>query len=106
MNFPKPTPDPSISSLPSTTKSKLRSTQILTSIQQLISELIQNSLDAGARSIEVFLDPEEWECWVRDDGSGISKEGFAVLTGHDSDGDGRYGQYLIAYALRSESMAS
>jgi DNA mismatch repair protein MLH3 len=70
------------------TKAKLRSTQILTSLPQLVSELVQNSLDANASHIEVGIDPSEWECWVRDDGQGMSVEGMEVLTkGHDK---GRY----------------
>ena len=68
-----------IRSLAPTTQAKLRSTQIVTSLPQLVSELVQNSLDAGARSIEVSIDPEEWECWVRDDGLGLSRDGLALL---------------------------
>ena len=66
--------------LPLETRSRLRSGQILTTLAQLISELIQNSLDANASHIEVGVDCEEWECWVRDDGSGISKSGLATLS--------------------------
>lgn len=68
-----------IKSLPSSTKSKLRSTQILTSLPQVVSELVQNSLDSGSRNIEVSIDPGDWECWVRDDGSGISRDGLSLL---------------------------
>jgi hypothetical protein len=78
-----------IEQLPSETRTKLRSTQILTSIPQIISELLQNSLDAGARHIEIGVD-EEWTCWVQDDGVGISKEGLSLI-GKGSE-DGRYGE--------------
>lgn len=78
-----------IASLPSSTQSQLRSTQILTSLPQLISELVQNSLDAGAHNIDVAVDPEEWECTVRDDGAGISRDGLDILARGSQDG--RYG---------------
>lgn len=80
--------DEAIIDLGAHTKAKLRSTQILTSLPQLVSELVQNSLDAGASHIEVGIDPAEWECWVRDNGTGMSAEGMEMLTkGHD---EGRY----------------
>lgn len=74
--------------LPGATQSKLRSSQILTSLPQLVSELIQNSLDAGAGHVEIGVDCEEWSCWVKDDGSGMSKSDLsALLTA------GRYGEF-------------
>jgi DNA mismatch repair protein MLH3 len=75
----------SIEHLPTATCNKLRSTQILTSLPQVISELLQNSLDAGAHQVDIGVDCEEWSCWVRDNGLGMSKEGMSVL------GQGRYG---------------
>ncbi|KAH9850804.1 hypothetical protein C2E23DRAFT_929125 [Lenzites betulinus] len=105
---------PSITHLPASTQSQLRSTQIITSLIQLVSELVQNSLDAGARNIDVSLDAEEWECSVRDDGTGISRDGLAVLAG--SDEPGRYGTskaYTLAsldgvtsFGFRGEALAS
>jgi DNA mismatch repair protein MLH3 len=61
------------------TETRLRSTLILTSLPQIVSELLQNALDAHATQIEVGIDCEGWECWVRDNGEGISREGLAVL---------------------------
>ena len=70
------------------TQAKLRSTQILTSLPQIVSELLQNSLDAGAKSIEIGLNTQEWFCWVKDDGCGINREGLAAIA---QEGDaGRY----------------
>jgi DNA mismatch repair protein MLH3 len=77
--------------LDSETRSKIRSTQILTSIPQIISELVQNSLDANASHINIGVDISEWECWVRDDGCGISKEGMSILAKGSTDG--RYGKW-------------
>lgn len=65
--------------LPPSTQSKIRSTQILTSLPQVISELVQNSLDAGASHIDVGVDCEDWACWVRDDGCGIARDDFDAL---------------------------
>jgi DNA mismatch repair protein MLH3 len=68
-----------IESLDVETRTRLRSTQILTSLPQIISELLQNSLDAGARQVEAGIDCEQWSCYVRDDGVGISKDDLSAL---------------------------
>jgi DNA mismatch repair protein MLH3 len=70
------------------TRTRIRSTQILTSLPQIVSELLQNSLDAGPCHIEIGINCEEWSCWVRDDGCGISKDGLAAL-GKEAE-EGRY----------------
>ncbi|KAJ7741084.1 hypothetical protein B0H16DRAFT_1565880 [Mycena metata] len=106
--------DAPIEPLPDVTRSKLRSTQILTSLSQIVSELLQNSLDAGARQIDIGVDCEEWTCWVRDDGSGMSKDGMDILgTGLEA---GRYGTSkayapdslddLSTFGFRGEALAS
>ena len=79
-----------IEKLDAPTRARLRSTQILTSLPQCLSELVQNSLDAGANHVEVGVDCEEWYCWVKDNGTGISKEGLLHIS-QDSD-EGRYGK--------------
>ncbi|KAJ7437820.1 hypothetical protein B0H11DRAFT_1753330, partial [Mycena galericulata] len=100
--------------LPTVTRSKLRSTQILTSLSQIVSELLQNSLDAGARQIDIGVDCEEWTCWVRDDGSGMSKDGMDIIArGLEA---GRYGTSkayapdslddLSTFGFRGEALAS
>ncbi|EEB97725.1 hypothetical protein MPER_02897, partial [Moniliophthora perniciosa FA553] len=61
------------------TRAKLRSTQILTSLPQIVSELLQNSLDAKARRIEIGVNCEEWTCWVTDDGQGMSRDDLMLL---------------------------
>ena len=88
---------PEIERLVPSTQAKLRSTQILTSLPQIVSELVQNSLDAKPSQIHVGLDCKEWTCWVQDDGHGISKEGLEKL-GQGEDG-GRYSK--PGYVLNS-----
>ncbi|KAF7352459.1 Mismatch repair-related protein [Mycena venus] len=106
--------DAAIEPLPDVTRTKLRSTQILTSLSQIVSELLQNSLDAGAHQIDIGVDCEEWTCWVRDDGSGMSKDGMDILgTGLEA---GRYGTSkayapdslndLSTFGFRGEALAS
>ena len=46
----------SLEKLDASTRVKLRSTQILTSLPQIVSELIQNSLDAGASVVDIGID--------------------------------------------------
>lgn len=79
-----------IAKLPAPTRVKLRSTQILTSLSQVVSELLQNALDAGARHVDIGVNCEEWMCWVRDDGVGISKDGLDMLSRGSEEG--RYGE--------------
>lgn len=80
--------------LPSETRALLRSTVILTSLPQIVSELCQNALDAGARHVDVGVDFDDWSCWVRDDGSGISAQDLNHI---GSSGDaGRYGSSICA----------
>ncbi|KAL0580058.1 DNA mismatch repair protein [Marasmius crinis-equi] len=100
-----------IEKLPVPTRHKLRSTQILTSLPQIVSELFQNSLDAGARHVEVGVDCEDWMCWITDDGHGISKDGLSLLSTAE-----RYGSskaytpdtlnVLSTFGFRGEALAS
>lgn len=83
---------PVIARLPQETQSRLRSTQILTSLVQIVSELVQNSLDAEASRVDVGLDCKEWMCWVRDDGHGIAKDSLERLTQQNSADGGRYSE--------------
>ncbi|KAG2369711.1 hypothetical protein BDR07DRAFT_1447547 [Suillus spraguei] len=78
----------SLNQLSVETRAKLRSAQLLTSLPQVVSELLQNSLDAGASQVDIGVDCEEWSCWVRDNGAGISKAGLTMI-GKGSE-EGRY----------------
>ncbi|THH19488.1 hypothetical protein EW146_g1688 [Bondarzewia mesenterica] len=48
--------------------------------EPVVTELVQNSLDAGAGHIEIGLDCEIWECWVKDNGGGISRDSMSLLS--------------------------
>ena len=73
--------------LPQDTQHRIRSTQIIVSLPQLVSELVQNALDADADQVDVGVDCEEWTCWVRDNGKGFSRQDLSVL-----EATGRYGE--------------
>ncbi|KAF9481858.1 hypothetical protein BDN70DRAFT_930536 [Pholiota conissans] len=109
-----------IERLPLETQAKLRSTQILTSLPHIVSELVQNSLDANASRIDAGVNFKEWMCWVRDDGHGISKDGLERLAHADkTDTDSGHGRYntsktyaqgssdtLSTFGFRGEALAS
>ncbi|KAG6832162.1 hypothetical protein H0H92_004893 [Tricholoma furcatifolium] len=82
-------PQRAIEKLDIQTRVTLRSSQILTSVPHVVSELVQNSLDAGAANIDIGVDCDEWICWVRDDGTGIKKESLLLLARGLEEG--RYG---------------
>ncbi|KAF8530908.1 hypothetical protein JB92DRAFT_2854261 [Gautieria morchelliformis] len=105
---------PKIAILPEASRSTLRSTTILTSLPQIVFELVQNSLDAGASQVDVGVDIEAWHCWVRDDGHGMEAAGMSVLAkGGES---GRYGsskaydseslEYVSTFGFRGEALSS
>ncbi|KAK9457841.1 hypothetical protein V1511DRAFT_454378 [Dipodascopsis uninucleata] len=56
------------------TINNLRSFITITSIQQCIVELVQNSLDANASLIEVYINPDDLFITVMDNGDGISPD--------------------------------
>jgi len=75
------------------TRTKLRSTQILTSLPAIVSELLQNAIDAEASQIDIGVDCAEWSCWVMDNGSGFTKDGLQKV-GQDLE-RGRYSEFLL-----------
>ncbi|KAG6378611.1 carboxyl transferase domain-containing protein [Boletus reticuloceps] len=96
------------------TRAKLRSTQLLTSLPTIVSELLQNALDAGASQIDIGVDSAEWSCWVMDDGSGFTKDGLHKV-GQGSE-RGRYNsskaynpaslETVSTFGFRGEALAS
>ncbi|WWC62376.1 uncharacterized protein I303_104972 [Kwoniella dejecticola CBS 10117] len=67
-----------ITPLPAHTSSSIRSALVVPSYPQILSELIQNSLDAGSTSLEITLGLTKGNesIRVKDDGCGISEEGL------------------------------
>lgn len=64
-----------ICELPKETTSLIASTQIITSVSTAVKELVENSLDAGAKNIQVKLKNYGLDSIeIKDDGSGISCE--------------------------------
>lgn len=64
----------SIERLPETTISRLKSTIVASSPVMVVKELIENSLDAGAGSIQIEMDPSTLgKLNVRDNGCGVAK---------------------------------
>ena len=57
---------------------RLRSSVIIPTLPQALSELVQNSLDAGSSRIECWIDlsPVSESIRVQDDGHGIDEEGM------------------------------
>ena len=85
----------SLQSLSEPVRTRLRSTHILTSLPQIVSQLVQNALDASASHIDIGVDCQEWECWVKDDGNGIARSGLDALS--KSYEAGRYSMSLLHY---------
>ncbi|KAG1815665.1 uncharacterized protein BJ212DRAFT_1357867 [Suillus subaureus] len=104
----------SLNQLSAETRAKLRSAQLLTSLPQVVSELLQNSLDARASQVDIGVDCEEWSCWVRDNGAGISKIGLTMI-GKGSE-EGRYNtskaytpaslESVSTFGFRGEALSS
>lgn len=66
--------------LPATTVRLLSSSQIITSVVSVVKELIENSLDAGATSIDVKLENYGFDkIEVRDNGEGIKAVDAPVM---------------------------
>lgn len=78
----------SISTLDDNTGHSLRSLTILPSICQTIEEVVLNSLDAGASSVDVTFDLKEWAFSVTDNGRGMTEEDLQLI------GD-RYGEFAL-----------
>ncbi|KAI0000051.1 histidine kinase-like ATPase, partial [Russula vinacea] len=103
-----------LQSLSEPVRTRLRSTHILTSLPQVVSQLVQNALDASASHIDIGVDCQEWECWVKDDGNGIARSGLDALS--KSYEAGRYNtskahtlgslEEISTFGFRGEALAS
>ncbi|MCJ1269263.1 DNA mismatch repair protein [Lobaria immixta] len=57
--------------LPAEVVAQIKSSTAITSLSGVVIGLVENSLDAGARKIEIRVDFHRGQCSVEDDGSGI-----------------------------------
>ena len=74
----------SMKALPKDTVSLITSGQIITSAFSIVKELVENSIDAGAKSIEIRLDNFGLDkVEVNDDGCGLAKDDIHLLTSKD-----------------------
>ncbi|XP_048337185.2 DNA mismatch repair protein PMS1 [Ziziphus jujuba] len=84
--------------------------QVILDLSSAVKELVENSLDAGATSIEIALKDYGKECFqVIDNGSGISPNNFKVLAlkHHTSKlGDFPDLQSLTTFGFRGEALSS
>ncbi|KAM0564014.1 hypothetical protein ACHAPJ_000222 [Fusarium lateritium] len=70
----------SISALPPSTAHLLRSSSTIADPLSLVKELVDNSIDAGATSIEITITPNTVDkIQVRDNGRGIQPEDYELL---------------------------
>ncbi|MCJ1226514.1 DNA mismatch repair protein [Toensbergia leucococca] len=63
--------------LPAEVAAQVKSSIVIPSLSNVIIGLIENSLDAAARSIQVSVDFRRGSCTVEDDGYGIAPEEFS-----------------------------
>ena len=64
--------------LPQDTVSLLKSSQVVTSVWSAVKELVENSLDAGAKNIEVFLEfyRQVYTIQLKSSGSDMVNSGY------------------------------
>lgn len=97
---------PPIRPLSPDTIAQLRSTVNIRNISDAISELVQNSLDADAKSIKVAVNLEKNSCSVEDDGWGITAEDIK-LVGQRYASSKRNGPSLSStFGHRGEALSS
>ncbi|KAL7409918.1 hypothetical protein BDY24DRAFT_355430 [Mrakia frigida] len=102
---------PSIAPLPQPTVSTLRSSTIITSLPQALTELVQNALDAQARHIAVYLDLERWGMRVEDDGTGMRREAVEAIGSGERYGTSKTSTHSSlalhsTFGFRGEALAS
>ncbi|KAG8038057.1 hypothetical protein G9C98_006382 [Cotesia typhae] len=100
----------SIKALDGNTVKRLTTTQVITSVFSAVKELVENSLDAGAKNIEVVLKNKGLSAIeVKDNGSGISAESANLmgLQGYTSKLTNFNDlESLTTYGFRGEALSS
>ena len=71
----------SIQPLPPDVVAQIKSSITITSLNVVVCELVQNSLDANAKKVDISVDYSKGNCSVEDDGLGILPSEFQT-TGH------------------------
>lgn len=66
----------SIKPLPGDVVAQIRSSVVITSLNDVVCGLIKNSLDAEATRINVTVDYARGNCFIEDDGAGIPPSEF------------------------------
>ncbi len=61
------------------TVSQLRSTITITSLSDILTELLHNAIDADAEQVDCWINLETWGLRVSDDGRGIRKQDMKLL---------------------------
>ncbi|PWW74976.1 hypothetical protein C7212DRAFT_358574 [Tuber magnatum] len=102
------TAPPPIRLLPESVSARMRSTLTITNIADVISELLQNAIDAGARNLAIAINLGRNSCVLEDDGHGIAPEDMLLVgqeyatSKYPSTGDfGFRGQALSAICRHS-----
>lgn len=76
---PRRCPMRPIRPLPAASVASLRSSTAITSISQVVDELVANSIDAGATAIDVSLSVEEGFATVSDNGRGMDADDLGLV---------------------------
>ncbi len=76
---PPAAPAPAIHQLTIENARKLASGQLVTDPASVVRELIENSIDAGATSIVISIEPDFSLIQIKDNGHGISAEGMKLI---------------------------
>lgn len=76
---PPPQDPPQLALLPPRTSSLIRSSTIVPTLPSILSELVQNSMDARATAIQCSVDLDTWTVRVEDNGTGIAQHDLALL---------------------------
>lgn len=67
--------------LPEVAAAQVESSVLVRSLQDAVIGIVKNSLDSGAKRIDVEVDFEKGFCAVDDDGSGIASADFHAAGG-------------------------
>ncbi|WOO77767.1 DNA mismatch repair protein MLH3 [Vanrija pseudolonga] len=98
-----------INHLSAQTSATLRSSLVIPTLAQILSELAQNSLDAGAKRIDVWINvaPGDESLRVQDDGVGMSREQLGRIGERYVTSKGSATSVLgDTYGFRGEALAS